>query len=689
MDAAVRRIEMTYEVRGMREHLTSYDNPAIGQGNIVNDVLFVYNDFGQLTTDYQSHEDAVNPATTPKVQYTYADGAENTVRPMALVYPNGRELHYDYGSTGEMNDAASRVASLIDDDGTTHLVDYSYLGQGSVVEQESPQPNLLYTLVSLTSSNDPDTGDIYAGLDRFGRVKDLRWRNTDSDTDLSRVEYGYNRASNRIWRRNPTDPNAHYDWLYTYDAVQRLKFAERGTLNGMGTAITDPQFTQCWSLDETGNWHKFLQDDDGDATWNLNQSRTSSTANEITNISETAGPNWVTPAYSRAGNMTTMPQPADPTASYTATYDAWNRLVKLVEGVNTVQENEYDGRNFRVIKKSYASGVLDETRDYYFSSNWQVLEERIDGSSTPDRHFVWGRRYIDDLVCRDRSDAGTLDERLYACPDANWNVTALVNTSGAVAERIEYDPYGNTTWLSNSFVVQASSSYEWETTYCSYRFENNTGLFHIRHRVYHPALGTWVQRDPVKYFDGITMSSYVWLNPVSKTDSSGTTSERPYNDPPSTPFVGTSCMISVRCFPVGGGLGNHCGLIIKVDDDIWSIDGTGGNANNFNWVNPPYWGSPHVHGEFVAHPTSTCECLRSQSQKWNDMDIPRNTFGFNSNTSLRCLNQKCGITINWGEFGAPYHYSDLCCAKWGPRDDYSEGCTCLSWTLCYQCPDGF
>ncbi|MEZ5948294.1 MAG: RHS repeat-associated core domain-containing protein [Planctomycetaceae bacterium] len=521
MDAAVRRIEMTYEVRGMREHLTSYDNPAIGQGNIVNDVLFVYNDFGQLTTDYQSHEDAVNPATTPKVQYTYADGAENTVRPMALVYPNGRELHYDYGSTGEMNDAASRVASLIDDDGTTHLVDYSYLGQGSVVEQESPQPNLLYTLVSLTSSNDPDTGDIYAGLDRFGRVKDLRWRNTDSDTDLSRVEYGYNRASNRIWRRNPTDPNAHYDWLYTYDAVQRLKFAERGTLNGMGTAITDPQFTQCWSLDETGNWHKFLQDDDGDATWNLNQSRTSSTANEITNISETAGPNWVTPAYSRAGNMTTMPQPADPTASYTATYDAWNRLVKLVEGVNTVQENEYDGRNFRVIKKSYASGVLNETRDYYFSSNWQILEERIDGSSTPDRHFVWGTRYIDDLICRDRSDTGTLDERLYACPDANWNVTALVNTSGAVAERIEYDPYGNTTWLSSSFVVQSSSSYDWETTYCSYRYENNTGLFHIRHRNYHPILGIWLQRDPLGLSAGVILYAYANHNYLNKIDPRG------------------------------------------------------------------------------------------------------------------------------------------------------------------------
>ncbi|MEZ6129136.1 MAG: hypothetical protein R3C59_10680 [Planctomycetaceae bacterium] len=35
------------------------------------------------------------------------------------------------------------------------------------------------------------------------------------------------------------------------------------------------------------------------------------------------GSSWVTPAHSAAGNMTTMPQPATPTNSYAATYDAW------------------------------------------------------------------------------------------------------------------------------------------------------------------------------------------------------------------------------------------------------------------------------------------------------------------------------------------------------------------------------
>src|SRR5690606_31356199 len=145
-----------------------------------------------------------------------------------------------------IDDSTSRIASIVDDD-STHLADYSHLGSGIVVQQDSPQADLRYTLVSLTGSNDPDTGDIYAGLDRFGRTKDLRWRNTSSSTDLSRVEYGYDRASNRIWREDPTDPNHHYDWLYSYDGLHRLKEGERGALNGTQTGITNPQFAQCWT----------------------------------------------------------------------------------------------------------------------------------------------------------------------------------------------------------------------------------------------------------------------------------------------------------------------------------------------------------------------------------------------------------------------------------------------------------
>ena len=46
---AVRRLTVAYEVRGLTTSLTSltsFDNPTVGSGNIVNDVGLPYNGFG-------------------------------------------------------------------------------------------------------------------------------------------------------------------------------------------------------------------------------------------------------------------------------------------------------------------------------------------------------------------------------------------------------------------------------------------------------------------------------------------------------------------------------------------------------------------------------------------------------------------------------------------------------------------
>ena len=128
VDGAVLRISKTFEVRGNPQNISSYDNATVGSGNIVNDVQLAYNSYWQLLADYQSHSGAVNVSTTPKVQYAYADGSANTVRPVSLTYPNGRVLNYDYGPAGGIADSASRISSLIDNDALTHLADYSYLG---------------------------------------------------------------------------------------------------------------------------------------------------------------------------------------------------------------------------------------------------------------------------------------------------------------------------------------------------------------------------------------------------------------------------------------------------------------------------------------------------------------------------------------------------------------------------------
>ncbi|MEX1232301.1 MAG: hypothetical protein WEB58_18800 [Planctomycetaceae bacterium] len=391
--------------------------------------------------------------STPKVQYGYANGSANTVRPTSLTYPDGRVLTYDYGTTDGIDDASSRIFALVDDDmSSTHLAEYSGLGRQTFVKVDYTEPELEYVLFDLAGSNDPATGDIYSGFDRFGRVKDSRWYDYGSSADADRIKYGYDRNGNRLWRQNTVADalGKQFDELYGYDLINRLKDLDRGTLNGGKDGVTDLSFAECWALDQTGNWKNYRQDDDGSGTWDLNQHRLANTVNEITDISESAGPSWVTPVYNHAGNMTAMPQPADPTASYVATYDAWNRLVKLVEGSDTVSEYAYDGARRRVIQELYASGVLDETRHLYYTepAMWQVIEERVGSESTADKQFVWGLRYIDDIVLRNNTI-----QRLYGIQDANWKVTSIDDDAGDVQERFAYSAFGVPIFLNVSFNV--------------------------------------------------------------------------------------------------------------------------------------------------------------------------------------------------------------------------------------------
>ncbi len=206
--------------------------------------------------------------------------------------------------------------------------------------------------------------------------------------------------------------------------------------------------------------------------------------------------------------MTAIPQPASPASSFAATYDAWNRMISLAG----VAAYSYDGLNRRTTK--LVSGVL---RDLYYSDMWQVLEERVGGATNADRQFVWGLRYIDDLVVRDRST-----ERLYALQDANWNVTAVVDTSGAVQERYRYTAYGLPTFMNSGFVPQYASAYAWETLYCGYRWDSETWLYLARNRYLNSAIGVWITRDPVGFDGGDTnFGRYIFNRVVNATDPAG------------------------------------------------------------------------------------------------------------------------------------------------------------------------
>jgi len=395
----------------------------------------------------------------------------------------------------------------------TDLVDYTRIGSATFVQAASPQPQIAWSLIN-GAGIDP-----YTGLDPFNRVVDNRWFSTATSADLDRIQHGYDRAGNRLWRKNTVAEAAgvYLDELYAYDGVYRLARLDRGELNGTNTGIVagTEDFTQAWGLDATGNWATFDQADTG-GSWTLTQARTSNTVNEITGIT---GGGWVVPVYDAAGNMVTMPQPAAPTAGFAGIYDAWNRLMSLSSGGSAVGSYRFDGLNRRVSK--FVSGAL---RDIFYTTAWQAIEERVGGSTTPDRQFVWGLRYTDDLVLRDR---GT--ERLYGIQDPNWNLTAIVDATGVVPERYGYAAYGFPTVLTPAFALRSISSYDWETRFASYRWDSETSNYQVRHRWLETLLGCWSTRDPTfatempAGYAGAAIRSYQYAssNPIRFLDPHG------------------------------------------------------------------------------------------------------------------------------------------------------------------------
>jgi len=227
----------------------------------------------------------------------------------------------------------------------------------------------------------------------------------------------------------------------------------------------------------------------------------------------------------------------DLTAAYSATYDAWNRLVEVKDGSNVVLKCEYDGLGRRTKTFVNTSDPLDQTYDaflhFFYNSGWQILETRKSTSENtgpetlqPEYQYVWSERYIDAPVLRDENtDQDDLcdDQRLYYTTDANMNVTALLDTAGDAVERYVYNPYGEVEVLDADFSADGDgeSDYGNAILYCGYYHDSETGLYHVRHRMYHATLGRWIQRDPAGYGDGLCLYAYVAGNPSRLLDPLG------------------------------------------------------------------------------------------------------------------------------------------------------------------------
>jgi len=148
---------------------------------------------------------------------------------------------------------------------------------------------------------------------------------------------------------------------------------------------------------------------------------------------------------------------------------------------------------------------------------------------------------------------------IFTCRMLIWNVIALRQGSDIV-ERYEYDPYGNVRIFAGydplegheDLTVIGDSVVDNPFLFAGYFYDSETGLYHVRHRMYSPILQRWLQRDPAGYVDGMNLYQYVRANPLTNTDPSGLAEHPPL------------AQIQVTIVPAGRGM---IGTLIQVRVD--------------------------------------------------------------------------------------------------------------------------
>jgi RHS repeat-associated protein len=498
LDNTVGKLSYGYEVRGHRSRATSY---APGGSTKVNEVTWEFNSFGQPSKEIQNTTPSVGGSSREFV-YGYETGVNNSARRTSMTLPSGQVINYIYSSHDAFLSRVTQVRHA-----STTIASYRYLGLGVFVGVNDNVPAVALTY---EHGSGGDAGDQYTGLDRFGRVVDLRWNK--SGTALVSLQMGYSRASNVLWWRDnaaiaasKTDENQ----AFTYDLLYQLRQRRRGAMSG--TTIPSPVQTETIGYDQVGNWLTYQIQPPS-----LSQTRTHNKGNEITAFTNHPAGVITPPTYDPTGNMTYLPQPAAWNAAYTLKWDVWNRLMKATPTAGVVQDYAYDALSRRVTKT-----ISSTVRKFYYTDAWQVAEEYIGTASDPQRRYFWGARDINDLIRRQRYSSGTtLQDDLYALRDASLNVVALTDASGAVQQRARYAAFGKAEFLTSAW-VDTSNTYDWNVLFHGHYFDGETGFGQMRYRYYHPTLGRWLNRDPIEEKGGINLYAMVGNKVLIRVDMLG------------------------------------------------------------------------------------------------------------------------------------------------------------------------
>lgn len=191
-------------------------------------------------------------------------------------------------------------------------------------------------------------------------------------------------------------------------------------------------------------------------------------------------------------------------SSETYEWDAEHRLRAVNQG-NRRTEFDYDGLSRRVQTRSFLNGAQVSHRHFVWKGN-EICEERDNSNQVVKRFLPQGFRM----------ELGPILGMYYYSKDHLSSIRELIDASGAVRARYEYDAYGGGGQIEGD--VTGDFGFATMMRYA------DLDLYFTKYRAYDPELGRWLSRDSLaraELLEGPNLYCYVGNNPINKVDLLG------------------------------------------------------------------------------------------------------------------------------------------------------------------------
>ncbi len=232
-------------------------------------------------------------------------------------------------------------------------------------------------------------------------------------------------------------------------------------------------------------------------------------------------------AYNQNGELTQKSTGGTPTATFG--YSSSGQLKSAEVGSDTITYR-YDALGNRT--RTRVNGTTTQAF-LYAPGILGPVAQLAEGSSQATSYVYGSRSNVPDLMIR-----GPLTYRIIT--DQLGSVRMVVNAAtGAVAQEIEYDPFGE--------VISDSNPGFQPFGFAGGLYDNQTGLTHFGAREYDAALGRWTSRDPISFAGGDSnLYGYVVQDPVNFVDPSGLLVPWDRVTPPLVRDIGDAANAGVR-----------------------------------------------------------------------------------------------------------------------------------------------